>query len=94
MNKSIRTAFAALTLVAAAGLAACASDGGSTTTETTAVAEAKASNTKCPFTGGKVNPAVTSTHDGHTIGFCCAGCKGKFDKMDDAHQHAMMEKAK
>ena len=41
-----------------------------------------------------MNPAVTSMHDGKTIGFCCAGCKGKYDAMGHDAQHAMMDKAK
>ncbi len=94
MTKHFRTAFATLALVAVAGLAACHSD--KTETATTPV-EAKASapiNTTCPFTGGKADAKVTSTCAGKTVAFCCAGCKGKFDKMDATQQAAMCAKAK
>lgn len=92
MIKSTRIAFATLALVAAVGLAACSKN----EAETTTTAEAKATpvNTVCPFTGGKADAKVTSTCAGKTVAFCCAGCKGKFDKMDATQQAAMCSKAK
>ena len=49
----------------------------------------KADNTMCPVGGGPVAAAVTpSTYKGKHVGFCCAGCKGKFDKMSDAEKDA------
>jgi hypothetical protein len=51
-------------------------------------------NTKCPYSGGPVNPAVTSEYKGKTVGFCCAGCQGKWAKASDADRDAMLAKAK
>jgi len=91
MKTTTRFAFAAL-IVAAAVLGACNNNKESATD--TSKMEARATNTTCPFTGAKANAEVTSAHEGKTVAFCCAGCKGKFDKMDDAHQDAMVAKAK
>ena len=42
-----------------------------------------------------VDPAVKcSDFNGQKIGFCCAGCKGKFDKATDADKAKMAAKAK
>lgn len=34
----------------------------------------------CPFSGGDLDPAVTTKVAGATVGFCCEGCKSKVDK--------------
>ncbi len=45
----------------------------------------KADNTVCPVGGGPVAAGVTPVaYKGKNVGFCCAGCKGKFEKMSDA----------
>lgn len=99
MNTNFRTALATLALVAAAGLAACSNDKTETAT-TNAPAEAKATattaavNKTCPFTGGAANASVTSTCQGKTVAFCCAGCKGKFDKMDAKQQADLCTRTK
>lgn len=49
-------------------------------------------NTKCPYSGNAVNPDVSSEFAGQKIGFCCGGCKGKFDKATDATKTEMMNK--
>ena len=37
-------------------------------------------NTVCPVMGQPVDPSVpTSVYMGKTVGFCCMGCKPKFD---------------
>ncbi len=89
MMKTTRIAFATLALLAAAGLTAC---NNSKMETSDSKMEAKATNTTCPFTGGKANPEVTSVCEGKAVAFCCAGCKGKFDKMDHEKQEAMMKK--
>lgn len=94
MTKNFRTAFAALALVAAAGLTACNDNKAADTS--TAKVEASASapiNKNCPFSGEACDGKTTSAYQGKTVAFCCAGCKGKFDKMDATHQAAMVAKA-
>ncbi len=49
----------------------------------------KADNKTCPVGGGPVAPAVAvSEYKGKNVGFCCAGCKGKFDSMTPAEKDA------
>lgn len=50
-------------------------------------------NSACPYSGGKVKNDVTSEYKGQTIGFCCAGCKAKFDGGDDTAKAAISAKA-
>ena len=51
-------------------------------------------NTKCPYSGEPVNPSVTSQYKGKTVGFCCAGCQGKWAKATDAQRDSMLANAK
>ena len=51
-------------------------------------------NTKCPYSGEAVNSKVTSDYHGKQVGFCCAGCKARWDKATDAQRDAMLTKAK
>lgn len=51
-------------------------------------------NSKCPYSGGPANADVTSDVEGGKLGFCCAGCKGKFDKADAKTKSDMVAKAK
>lgn len=37
-------------------------------------------NTKCPVSGEDIDPAVTTTHEGKTIAFCCKDCIDAFKK--------------
>ena len=82
------------TLVAATlALVGCSS----TTTTSTPAAPAAAPgmiNSKCPYSGGPANAAMTSDVSGGKIGFCCAGCKGKFDKSDAKAQADLVAKVK
>lgn len=51
----------------------------------------------CPMSGRPVNPEQTVEFDGCKIGFCCPGCKGKFEKAStDAEKVALVfgEKSK
>ena len=36
-------------------------------------------NSKCPVSGGDVDEAVTSEHEGRKVAFCCGKCKAAFD---------------
>ncbi|MFT3685824.1 MAG: hypothetical protein QM783_13025 [Phycisphaerales bacterium] len=91
--KNVRTALSLVALIAMAGLAACANNDTQTAAADTKM-EAKATNKTCPYTGGAAKADITSTCDGKTVAFCCAGCKGKFDKADHAKQVEMLAKAK
>lgn len=44
-----------------------------------AATDAKPVNTVCPVGGVPIKPGFVSTFEGKTVGFCCGGCKGKFD---------------
>ena len=45
----------------------------------------------CPMSSKKLNSSSpTSTWDGVTIGFCCNGCKSRFDNMTAAEKNAMV----
>ncbi len=37
----------------------------------------------CPMSGNKVNPETLVKLDGTELGFCCNGCKGKFEGQED-----------
>lgn len=43
-------------------------------------------NSTCPFTGNPINPDVTVTVGVDTVGFCCAGCAGGFEKWEEEKQ--------
>lgn len=49
-------------------------------------------NTVCPVSGEKVDSKVTAMSGGKTVAFCCAGCKGKFEKADAKAQAEMLAK--
>lgn len=51
-------------------------------------------NSKCPYSGGAASDKMTSQFEGKTIGFCCAGCKAKFDAADAKVKAEMAAKAK
>lgn len=51
-------------------------------------------NSKCPYSGGPANADVTSDIDRGKLGFCCAGCKSKFDKADAKTKADLVAKAK
>lgn len=37
----------------------------------------------CPFSGGDLDPAISTKVAGMKVGFCCQGCKGKVEKAKD-----------
>lgn len=51
-------------------------------------------NSKCPYSGGTASDKMTSQFEGKTVGFCCAGCKAKFDAADAKVKAEMVAKAK
>ncbi len=42
-------------------------------------------NKICPVMGGKVDPKITVTHMGKTIGLCCPACVDEFKKNPDKY---------
>ncbi len=55
-------------------------------------------NTTCPIMGGDVHPGVTGNlytiFDGKGVGFCCPGCKEKFDALPDAEKESKLAAVK
>lgn len=41
-------------------------------------------NTDCPYSGNAAKADIVSAYNGMNVSFCCNGCKGRFDKADDA----------
>lgn len=48
-----------------------------------------ASQTKCPVMGAKIDPKVYSDYKGKRIYFCCAECKGQFEKDPEKYLKKM-----
>jgi hypothetical protein len=47
----------------------------------------------CPLTGWDVEAdAPTRQYKGHTIGFCCGACPGKWDRWSEAQKDAFVAK--
>ena len=86
----------ALIVVFAVGLIGCkkpAETGGSGETATVATV-----NAKCPMMGGKFNsakvaPDLVRELAGQKVGFCCAGCLPKWDKLTDVEKTAKLAAA-
>ncbi len=86
-NRFGAVVFAAVCLA----MGACSSDTKTADTGSDKAMAAKADNTGCPFSGGPVNASLgTVAVGGKNIGFCCAGCKGKFEAFDDAKRAEMV----
>jgi hypothetical protein len=50
-------------------------------------------NDTCPVMGGAVDPeAETAAYHGYEIGFCCNGCKAKWDQMSESAKQAFVAK--
>ena len=47
------------------------------------VATKQFKQTACPLSGRELDPSIFSKVAGTKIGFCCEGCKGKFDHAKD-----------
>lgn len=59
-----------------------------------ATATAKADNKNCPIMGHPVaEDGGSSTWNGKTIGYCCEGCKPKFEALSDDEKAAKLAKA-
>lgn len=80
-------------LVAAALLAGCATN--ESQCRAVKPGEVKSVNTLCVMVNeDPVDPAVkTATFKGQEIGFCCQGCKPKWEKLSDDQKSAALAKA-
>lgn len=76
------------------GCGSACSGGCETDGKAAMTASPAAFNTTCPFSGEPVKAGVTSTYNGKTVGFCCNGCKEKFEKASAADKDAMLAKVK
>jgi len=89
-----------LIVVFAVGLIGCkkpADTGGGGATTKPAVTVATV-NSKCPMMGNKFNsakvaPELVREFAGQKVGFCCAGCPEKWDKLSDIDKTAKLAKA-
>ena len=60
----------------------------------TAANAAKPVNQVCPIMNGEVDPeGELAEYRGHTIGFCCDGCKPDWEALDDRDKAAFVEEA-
>lgn len=49
-------------------------------------------NSGCPFTGSPVGEgAATAEFEGQTVGFCCPGCKVRWDGWSDEQKRGFVE---
>lgn len=80
---------------ASLSLAACKSSDTASASTSEAAMAVKADNTVCPVGGGPVADGVSPiAYKGKNVGFCCAGCAGKFTKMSDSEKDAVLAKMK
>lgn len=49
-------------------------------------------NTTCPYSGKPIDPSMVVSHDSVNVGFCCKGCKAKFEMLDHDGQHQIVAK--
>lgn len=63
------------------------------TTATAAVSESEPINKLCPIGVEPLDGETYATYDGHTIGFCCAGCDTKFLAWSKQKKDAFVLKA-
>lgn len=74
---------------------ACKSSDTASASSGEAAMAVKADNTMCPVGGGPVAESVSPiAYKGKHVGFCCAGCAGKFAKMNDSEKDAVLAKMK
>ena len=55
-------------------------------------------NARCPIMGSRINTtrvsaSLTRMYDGRRVAFCCAGCPGTWDQLDDAQKAAKLKSA-
>jgi hypothetical protein len=77
-----------LALLGATTLSACCTDCKDNTAHTGML------NTTCPYSGKPINAGVFSSYKGGNVGFCCEGCKGKWDSADADARAALFSKTK
>ena len=53
--------------------------------ESEEVASAEIEQTICPVMEGAINKNLFTEHKGKKVYFCCAGCKGKFEKEPEKY---------
>ncbi|MFG0318085.1 MAG: hypothetical protein ACF8XB_12485 [Planctomycetota bacterium JB042] len=70
-------------------LVACASTA-EVSSSPAAVVEPVLLNEDCPFMGTEVDPELTSAYRDGEVGFCCPGCKKKWDALSDAEKAARL----
>jgi hypothetical protein len=96
-------ATAALTLAGCAGNkeGGCCDDAATnkSAAATTPAARVTTVNTVCPLSGEDFGSNTRSaelvgSYKGENVGFCCAGCAKKFDKMSDEKKSAALVAAK
>jgi hypothetical protein len=51
-------------------------------------------NDTCPYSGNAASTNHTADYKGGKVGFCCDGCAGRFNKLDEPAKDALMSKAK
>lgn len=54
-------------------------------------------NARCPIMGRTLDPAkvparLTREYQGKTVGFCCGGCPGAWDRLSDEQKQAKLAK--
>lgn len=85
---AVRTSFALAVLVALAG---CRTNHAN---EPALPAQAATVNTYCPIGLEPVQSSVeTVSYKGHTVGFCCPGCREMWDATPEADRDAFLAKA-
>jgi hypothetical protein len=55
-------------------------------------------NARCPMMGSKIDPEKVPANlrrqfKGQTVGFCCGGCPGAWDKLSDQQKEAKLQAA-
>lgn len=90
------------TLLAAATLAAAGCEKSSTTNSGTQGGAKTAqtasmgaiSNKRCPMVpADPINPKVTTSFKGKTVGFCCPGCIEDWDRLTEDQKQARLNKS-
>jgi hypothetical protein len=78
----------------ALSMGACKSEDKAAASSTTSMA-VKADNAMCPIGGGPIAANVTPVaYKGKHVGFCCAGCAGKFAAKSEAEKDALVASMK
>ena len=93
MKKMMSATMLGCALACTIALGGCDSNKKTASADTKAAPAMGAMNDKCPYSGEAVNKsAKTASYEGHTVGFCCDGCAGKWAKASDADKAKMWSK--